>query len=60
MGTAVLKAMQAIAEGGEGGEGGADVMDRREDRRRRSEIPREAPRHIPDEILRNLREVKCH
>ena len=56
MGTAVLKAMQAIAEGGEGGEGGEDVLDRREDRRRRSEIPR----HIPDEILRNLREVKCH
>lgn len=54
MKTIVLKAMQAIAEGGE------DVMNVRQDRRRRSEISREAPRHIPDEIQRNLREVKCH
>lgn len=53
MKTIVLKAMQAIAEGG-------DVMNVRQDRRRRSEISREAPRHIPDEIQRNLREVKCH
>ena len=54
MGTTVLKALQAIAEGGE------DVMNMRQDRRRRSEISGEAPRHIPNEILRNLREVKRH
>ncbi|XP_023329565.1 uncharacterized protein LOC111702184 [Eurytemora carolleeae] len=46
-----IQAMQAIAEGGE------DVMNMRQDRRRRSEISGEAPRHIPDEILRNLREA---